>query len=342
MPGIVPGRVTARVSARRRPAAPTSWMQLGVAGAILAVLALLPPLGLGVYWQGVVIVSLYYAMLALNWNLLAGFTGLFSLAPAGFAMLGAYVAALLWTYAAVPTLPGIVAAGVVTAIVGLLVGLLTLRLAGPYLALTTLALAEILRLIVINSFAVTGGEIGLKVPPLFVEQSSIYYTLLGTVAAMLVGLHVLLGQPCGLYLRAIRNDDIGAGARGVRVVFWKVFAFSLSSGLSGLAGGLFAHYIVIVSPSLGHLLITGTVISAVVIGGMGTLVGPLIGALLVNVSSEYLRAAGDLQHIVFSLLVILFARFCREGLTGRVAQWIAAWRSRPDRVINERPETARP
>ncbi len=311
--------MASRVSSLRRPAAPTSRTQLLVALAILAALAPLPSLGLEIYWQGVVITSLYYALLASNWNLLAGYTGLFSLAPAGFAMLGAYVTALLWTYAGVEPWLGIPAGAIVCAIVGLVIGVLTLRLSGPYLALTTLALAEILRVIVLNSFDITRGEIGLQVPALFAHQSSYYYMFLVAVGGFLIGLHWLLGQPCGLYLRAIRNDETGARARGVRTVFWKVFAFSVSSGLSGLAGALFAHYVIIVSPSIGHLLVTGLVMSMVVLGGMGTLLGPLVGALLVNVSSEYLRAAGDYQHIVFPIVVILFARFCREGLVGRAA-----------------------
>lgn len=305
------------VSKLGRPAEPTSWAQLACGFGLLLLLAPLPLLGLSVYWQGVVITALYMSILAINWNLLAGFTGLFSLAPAGFAMLGGYVTALLWTFGGVPPLIGIPAGLIVCSVVGFVVGILTLRLKGPYFALTTLAFAEILRIVALNSYDITNGEIGLKVPALFDSQSSYYFMFLLVVAVVMTAMHWLLGQPCGLYLRAIRNDETGARARGVRTVFWKVFAFTVSAGVSGFAGALFAHYVIIVSPSMGHLLVTGLVMSMVVIGGMGTLLGPLVGAVLVNVSSEYLRAAGDFQHIVFPLLVILFARFCREGIVGR-------------------------
>jgi branched-chain amino acid transport system permease protein len=304
---------------RQRTAAPTSSLQLVSSVALLAVLALFPLFGLGDYWQGVVITSLYLAILALGWNLLSGYTGLFSLAPAGFAMVGAYVPALLWTYGNVPSVYGIALGFVVTTILGLIVGLLTLRLAGPYLALTTLGLAEIVRLIALSSFEITRGEMGLQDPPLFATQSGYYYLFVLFVALVVLGLHFFIQSRFGLYLRAIRNDEIGARARGVGTVFWKVFAFSASSGLSGLAGAVFGHYVVIVSPSLGHLFVTSDVISMVVIGGMGTLIGPLLGAIMVHVSSEFLRAAGDLQHIVFALLLIVFARFCREGIVGRLA-----------------------
>lgn len=303
----------------QRPAAPTSVLQLVSSLLLLAILALFPLFGLGDYWQGVIITSLYLAVLALGWNLLSGYTGLFSLAPAGFAMLGAYVPALLWTYGGVSSVNGIVLGLVVTTVLGLVVGLLTLRLAGPYLALTTLGLAEIMRLIALSSFEITRGEMGLQVPPIFADQSGYYYSFIVFVALVILGLHFLIQSRFGLYLRAIRNDEIGARARGVRTVFWKVFAFSASSGLSGLAGAVFGHYVVIVSPSLGHLFVTSDVISMVVIGGIGTLIGPLLGAIMVHVSSEFLRAAGDLQHIVFALLLIVFARFCREGIVGRLA-----------------------
>jgi branched-chain amino acid transport system permease protein len=300
-------------------AAPTSTVQLASSLVLLAVLSLFPAFGLGDYWQGVIITSLYLAILALGWNLLSGYTGLFSLAPAAFAMLGAYVPALLWTYAGVPSASGIALGFVVTAFLGFVVGMLTLRLAGPYLALTTLGLAEILRLIALNSFDITRGEMGLQVPPIFANQSGYYYFFVVFTALVILSLHFFIRSRFGLFLRAIRNDEIGARARGVRTVFWKVFAFSASSGLSGLAGAAFGHYVVIVSPSLGHLFITSEVISMVVIGGMGTLIGPLLGALLVHVSSEFLRAVGDLQHIALALLVIVFVRFCREGIVGRLA-----------------------
>jgi branched-chain amino acid transport system permease protein len=314
-----------QASALRQGAAPTSRAQLIFSLGLLAILAALPLLGLGFYWKGVVISSLYFAILSISWNLLSGYTGLFSLAPGAFAMLGAYTSALLWTYAKVPPIPGIVAAIAVTAFVGMIVGALTLRLSGPYLALTTLAFAEILRIVALNSFDITRGDLGLEVPALFTEQVHTYYAFIIAVSLLVMGLHWFLGQPYGLYLRAIRSDETAARARGVRTVYWKVFIFSASAGLSGFAGALFAHYIVIVSPSLGNLLVTGLVFSMVIIGGMGTLAGPLLGAILVNVSSEFLRAAGDLQHIVFALLLILFARFCREGIVGRGVKLWRQW-----------------
>ena len=117
---------------------------------------------------------------------------------------------------------------------------------------------------------------------------------------------------------AIRDDETGAESRGIPVVRYKTFAFALSCAICGLAGSLYGTFSQLVSPELGLLLQTGLVIAMVVIGGMGTLSGPVVGALLVYLLSEWLRGVGGIQLIVFSLLVIVFARFFREGLWGLV------------------------
>src|SRR5690606_15532235 len=113
-----------------------------------------------------------------------------------------------------------------------------------------------------------------------------------------------------------RDDQLGAASRGVDVVRYKTLAFFLSCALCGFAGGLYGTFARLVSPELGLIAQTGVVIAMVVIGGMGTLVGPLIGALLVYIVSELLRDVGGIQMIVFAALVIIFARFFREGLWG--------------------------
>jgi branched-chain amino acid transport system permease protein len=122
----------------------------------------------------------------------------------------------------------------------------------------------------------------------------------------------------GLFLQTIRDDEIAAASRGIPVVYWKTVAFSLSAAICGLAGTLYAHFARLVSPEIGLILQTGLVISMVVIGGIGTMSGPIIGAFLVYLISEALRDAGGYHLIIFALAVILFARFFRDGLWGLV------------------------
>lgn len=283
---------------------------------ILAIVAALPLIVTNDYWRGVVIVSMYFALLAAAWNLLAGYTGQFSLAPAAFAMIGAYTTGLLSYYWNVSPPIGIAASIIVAGFIGLVLGRIVLRLTGPYLALTTLSFAEIVRLVISNSIEITRGDLGLNVAGLFNSRLAYYYFILGVLAAVQVGLFLLLRTPAGLYLRAIRDDEIAAAGRGVKVVLWKTNAFAISAAICGLAGALYGHFAQFVSPELGLLGQTGIIISMAVIGGLGTLVGPIGGAFLVYVASEYLRDFGGVQLIIFALLVIIFGRFFREGLWG--------------------------
>jgi branched-chain amino acid transport system permease protein len=301
---------------------------------LLAFVGVLPVFVTNIYWQGVVVVSMYFAMLAIAWNVLAGYTGQFSLAPAAFGMIGAYTTGLLSYYYGLTAIVGIPAAIIVAGIIGLSLGRIVLRLRGPYLALTTLSFAEIMRLVISNSIDFTRGDLGLNVPGIFDSRLAYYYMMLAVLLAIQIGLFYLLRSRAGLYLRAIRDDEIAAASRGVLIVYWKTFAFTLSAAICGLAGALYGHFAQFVSPELGLLSQTGIVISMVVIGGLGTMVGPIGGALLVYVASEFLRDFGNYQLVIFAFLVIIFARFFREGLWGLL---LAAFGKRPSRPIAVAP-----
>lgn len=283
---------------------------------MLLVVALLPLVVANVYWLGVLIVCMYFAMQAIGWNLLTGYTGQMSLAPAAFAMVGAYGTGLMSYHLGAPPLVGIPIGVLAALLMGTFLGWIALRLATAYLALTTLAFAEILRLLISNSYSFTRGDLGLNVPALVESRFTYYYIMLGALIAIQVLVYVLLRSKYGLYLQAIRDDELAASSRGVNTVFWKTFAFAISSAICGLAGALYAHFAQLVSPELGLILQTGFVISMVVIGGIGTMSGPIIGAFLVYATSEALRDFGGYHLIIFSLLVIVFVRFFREGLWG--------------------------
>lgn len=288
---------------------------------LLLLLAAAPLVATSSYTLGILIVSMYFAMLALGWNLLAGFTGQFSLAPAAFAMLGAYATALLDYHWKTPLSLGIPAAIVGTAIVGWLLGRVVLRLKGPYLSLTTLSFAEIARVVIGNSHEFTRGDQGLNVPTLMESRLGYYYLFLVVLLLTLVGLYFLMRGRVGRFWLAIRDDAIGAESRGIDVVRYKTLAFALSCAICGLAGSLYGTFSQLVSPELGLLAQTGIVISMVVIGGIGTLTGPILGALIVYLASEWLRDVGNIQMIVFAIVVIVFARFFRTGLWGLATAW---------------------
>jgi branched-chain amino acid transport system permease protein len=287
--------------------------------AICGLIALVPLFVTGPYALGIILVSVYFAILALAWNLLAGYTGQFSLAPAAFAMIGGYTTALLDFYWKVPLALGIPAAVVVAALFGLVLGKLVLNLSGPYLSLTTLAFAEIARVVIGNSHEFTRGDQGMHVATLMQSRVGYYYVFLATLVAILLGLYWLLKGRLGRFMMAVRDDPVGAESRGIDVVRTKMIAFCVSCAICGLAGSLYGTFSQLVSPELGLLQQTGLVLSMVVIGGMSSLSGAILGAILVYLGSEWLREFGDIQIIVFALLVILFARYVPAGLWGFIA-----------------------
>ncbi|MBK0391989.1 branched-chain amino acid ABC transporter permease [Ramlibacter sp. CrO1] len=287
-----------------------------IAVLVCVVLAVLPLVVQGPYAQGIILVSVYFAILSLAWNALAGYTGQFSLAPAAFAMLGGYTTALLDFYLKVPLFIGIPAAIISTALFGLVLGKLVLRLSGPYLSLTTLAFAEIARVVVGNSHEFTRGDQGMHVATLTDSRLGYYYIFLAALVVVLVLLYAMLRSKLGRFMTAVRDDPVGAESRGINVVRVKMIVFCISCALCGLAGSLYGTFSQLVSPELGLLQQTGLVLSMVVIGGMASLTGSIVGALLVYLGSEWLRSFGNWQVIVFALLVILFARYVPGGLWG--------------------------
>lgn len=299
---------------------------------LLGLVALMPLVVTSVYWQGVVLVAMYYALLSAGWNLQLGYTGQISMAPATFAMIGAYVTGMLSFHLGLGAPVGIPAGILAALLIGAGLGTVVLRLRGPYLALTTLAFAEVTRNVVVASHAFTRGDIGLPVIGITDHRLTWYYIFLAVLVAAQTGLFLLLRSPAGFYLQAIRDDDVAARARGVRVVFWKTAAFVIAAGLSGLAGTLYGHFAKVATPELGVLYQAGLVIAMVVIGGSGSLVGPIIGAFLVWLTTEALRQTAGLQGLIFALLVIVFARFFPRGLWGFVE--IGLKRLRP---TGERP-----
>src|SRR3954471_24589926 len=294
---------------------------------LCAALAALPLVVTGPYAQGILLVSMYFAILSLAWNALAGYTGQFSLAPAAFAMLGGYTTALLDFYWHVPLAIAIPAAIVSTALLGLVLGKLVLNLSGPYLSLTTLAFAEIARVVIGNSHEFTRGDQGMHVATLTESRVGYYYIFLAAMVLVLLLLYALLRGRLGRFMMAVRDDPVGAESRGIDVVRVKMIVFCTSCAICGLAGSLYGTFSQLVSPELGLLQQTGLVLSMVVIGGMSSLPGAVAGAILVYLSSEWMRGFGNVQIIVFALLVIVFARYLPGGLWGLVAGRLQRGRS---------------
>ena len=272
-------------------------------------------------------IACYFIALATCWNLLAGMTGQFSLATQTFAAIGAYATGLLLHYTHAPIWLGIVTATVVAAICGLVLGVLVLRLRTIYLAIATWAFAETVHITLGAAYNFTRGELGLSVPSLFSRLDPTPYF---EVFLLLAALTTLLAwwiatSPLGTFMRAIKDDELRAESIGIDTTKVKLLVFTLTSAVTGLAGALYAHYLVVLSPNIADFSVIGMIITMVVIGGLGSVAAPLIGAPIVILLNESLAKYGEWDLAIFALIVILLMRTSTGGIVA------AARRLQPNR-----------
>jgi branched-chain amino acid transport system permease protein len=298
---------------------------------VTLVLAAFIPMLFQDYWLRVCATALYFIILTSSWNLLLGYTGQLSFAHAAFAAIGAYTSGLLFKYTGLAPMIGVLLGGGVAAVLGYGLGTMCLRVRGPYLALMTLGFSEILRLVAQVEYKVTRGSLGLQVPFLFGEDQGShtrgYYTLLVLTLLTLLVLYKLVHSKVGLYLQAIREDEDAAAVMGVDVVRWKVNAFVMSSLFAGLAGGIYAHLFVrVVAPQMLLLSEMGLILTMTIVGGLGTLTGPVLGAIVLVIVQEQVREISPQAHLLlFAILVILVMKFFRQGLYGLIATPLTRW-----------------
>lgn len=233
---------------------------------------LLFPLFMQAYALHIMITCFYYIILACSWNLVAGYSGQISLAQAALAGLGSYTSALFVMRTGLHPVIGILVAGIFGWGLSYCLGIMCLRLKGPYLTLATLGFAASIQMIITHEYYYTGGDTGLGYPnviePIFQTYSKVpyYYASLGLLAVSLFVLYEVVHSHAGLYLRAIRDDEDAASAMGVEVTKWRTLAFSIAGLLTGLAGGFYAHYEGTLSPSTLALGVMTLIMAMAVFG----------------------------------------------------------------------------
>lgn len=264
------------------------------------------------------IISFFYAMMASSWNLLAGYTGQISFAHAAFSGVGAYASGMLAVNLGVPPWLGILIGTSIAALFGLGLGYLCIRMGGIYLSLTTLGFSEILRIIITNEDKWTRGTMGLQVPGFFTEYSktSYYYLFFGVTLLFLIVIYKIIHSEMGLSFRAVLNDELAASSSGINTIRVRVLAFTISSAMAGLAGGLYGHYLMLITPDIPSLGQMFLVLAMAVIGGMGSFAGPIIGSFFLEILSEYIRSYGEYHVLLFGLVALAMARFAPEGVMG--------------------------
>ena len=269
-------------------------------------------------------VSVYvciYANLACSLNLISGVTGQVSMGHAAFCGIGAYTSALLAVNLGLPWWLCVILAAVTAAAAGVLMGIPALRLQGGYLVICTVGFNELVRLLLLNWTSLTRGPMGItNIPrPSFfgiqIHTGSQYLILAITLLlATYLFLHRIVQSKYGRNLRAIKEDEIAAETMGIRVHREKVIAFTIASGLAGIAGSLLAHYMVYIAPSLFIGDNSTTYLSMVVLGGMGNLVGSILAALVLTVLPELLREFENYRMLIYGLLLIVL-------MLGKTKNW---------------------
>lgn len=285
---------------------------------LLAASSLALPLGLNEYQLHIIIVSIYYVMLASAWSFLAGRAGIFSLGIHAVAGLAAYTSALSMTYFSLPFVVSMSLGVAVATLISFFLAALTLRMRTIYLALTTWAFAEVSRIIIAAEYEITRGDLGLQTPTLFGLRFLLpyYYLFLGFMAASLFLLYYISRTKVGYFIWAVGQDPLLSSVSGINVYKWRVVATVISGVIAGVAGVLFGHYVGVLAPSILGFQEMATVIMMVIVGGYGYFVGPVLGAFLVEVLLESFRIYKEWRLVVFALTVIFLVRFYREGLVG--------------------------
>jgi len=297
----------------------------------LLILLLIAPLILSDQWITTLTLFLTLSVLAASWDLLGGYTGQISFGHAAFFGIGAYTSVILNIKYGISPWLGFFAAGIFAAELGILVGLPGSRMRVPYLFITTLAFAEALRLIVQNAVSLTRGASGLQIQEDLITIGSdlhgrkLGYFYLGLIIFLvLIGFMYILANrsEIGLIFKSIREDEVLAGSLGVDTVGHKILAFGLSSFIAGLIGAFYAYSIRVLTPDLLGITWTANIISIAVIGGMGTILGPILAAFLLTILSELLRTIGLVvwNLIIKGLAVILVVVFVPGGLWAAIGR----------------------
>ena len=284
---------------------------------------------IGAYNYQIVILVGINIILAASLNLINGITGQFSIGHAGFYAVGGYTSASLVYYGgtsiraftgflppigqnAVLLLLGLLAAAVAAGLAGLAVGIPSLRLRGDYLAIVTLGFGEIIRVFILNIDAI-GGSRGFSGIP----QLSNFFWVYLVVLITIVTIRNLIRSSYGRAFVSIRDDEIAAEAMGVDTTRFKVLSFVISSMFAGIAGGLFGHFTMYLHPNSFQFTTSFYIIIMIVVGGLGSIEGSILGAVLVTVSLEVFRGFGAFRLVNFAILLILIMIYRPQGLVGK-------------------------
>ena len=305
----------------------------------LVLLAVLPVLAGGSYLVGVLTVAAIYGIWAVSWDFMSGLTGRENFGHSLFIGVGAYAAGFLNVQMGLGPWWSLPASMVLSMFFGLLLGFPTLRLKGPYFALAMLSAAVIMQRLMLIFWEYTGGEEGIQdITPLIKNHLHYYWFVLGVLGLTTWLLAWLARSRWGLILRAIKGDEATCMAAGLPITTYKIISLIISAAFAGLGGALYAHYQLQVSPQLFAVVTSITIITMVYVGGIGTIFGPVGGALLLTLMTEGLRNFGEWRLMIYSVLLIVILFFLPNGVVAPVWKKIRAMLPSPAQSVGtQRP-----
>ncbi|MFA5487927.1 MAG: branched-chain amino acid ABC transporter permease [Candidimonas sp.] len=309
---------------------------------LTTVIAALLPWVLNDYQLQVMWVAFYMAVMAISWNLVAGYGGMFSLAQHALAAIGGYSSAGAVLAAGAPIWLGLTAGMLVAAATGYLLGHVTLHLRSVYFAIATWVFGEVVRQLITLNYEITRGAMGLRVPTLFetYDPQPYYYVFLALLCATLVMSMLLLRTKLGYRIQATRDDEELAVANGVNVARAKRTVFTISAAVSGLAGAMYGHSVGLLAPSQIDFSQMSLIVMAAVLGGYQTIWGPVLGALLVQGLAEILRFSQETRLVLFAGLLIFTLRVYPKGLIGALSFLASLPTRKPDAGSGPLSETS--
>jgi len=309
------------------------------------------PLYMGNYWLGVFNLIGITIISATGLNILIGYCGQLSIGHMGFMAVGAYTSAILTTRFEMPFLVGLIAAGTMSGLVGIVFGLPSIRVKGFYLAISTIA-AQFIIMWIIRQWGWTGGQLGMTVPFasiggfVFRSGQSQYFLIIGITVLMVFFAKNLARTKVGRAFIAIRDNDLAAEVMGISLIYYKLLAFFIGCFYAGIAGSLFAHWNVSLTPEQFSFTDSILYVGMIIIGGLGTSVGPIFGVVFIRMLKEILTVnivpflensltmfpsgfATGVTPMVFGLVIVLFLILEPRGIAHRWNLFKASYRLWP-------------
>jgi len=276
------------------------------------------------YSQGILTLLCINAIAVMGLSLFTGFTGVFSLGHAAYMALGAYAAAILTLRHGMHWMPAIIAGGIIAMIVALAIGFPTLKLVGDYYTIASIGLGESIRLILENWQSFTRGARGIPGVPEFTTR----YVAVGFFVVMGLLMFNLINSKHGREFKAVRDDMIAASMMGFNTTNTRVFALVISAFYCGVAGALFAGFMTFIQPTIFDMMKSIELTSIVVLGGLGSMSGTLLGATIITLVTELFRPISQYRMLIYGLILVLVMVFRPEGLLGNREAWQLFYRKK--------------